>query len=41
MKPRRMSWVGNVARVEASRGAYMALEGQPEGKKPLGRRRLK
>jgi hypothetical protein len=38
MKPRRMRWVGHVARME-KRNAYRILVGKPEGKRPLGRPR--
>ena len=34
-----MRWVGHVARMGDSRGAYRVLVGKPEGKRPLGRRR--
>ena len=40
MKSRR-SWEGLVARIGKSRGAYRVLVGKPEGKKPLGRPRLR
>jgi hypothetical protein len=39
IKSRRMSWVGHVARMRESRGVYMVLVGEPEGKRPLGRPR--
>ena len=39
IKSRRMRWVGNVARVEESRGVYSVLVGKPEGKRPLGKPR--
>jgi ribonuclease I len=38
-KPRRMKWVGHVACVGDSKGAYFGEE--PEGNRPLGRSRLK
>ena len=39
MKLRRMRWAGHVARMEKRRGAYRALVGKSEGKRPLGRPR--
>jgi len=36
-----MRWEGHVARMGESRSLYRVLEGKPEGKKPLGRRRRK
>jgi hypothetical protein len=39
IKPRRMRWVGHVARVGETRNAYRILVGKPEGKRPLGRPR--
>jgi hypothetical protein len=41
MKSRRMRWAGNVARIGEMRSAYKILVGKPEGKRPLGRLRLK
>jgi hypothetical protein len=40
---RRLRWVGHVARVGGREGrvAYRILVGEPEGKRPLGRHRLK
>jgi hypothetical protein len=38
-KSRRMGWAGHVARMGEERGAYRALVGKPEGKRPLGRPR--
>jgi hypothetical protein len=38
---RRMSWAGNVTRMEAKRNAYRILVGKPDGKRPLGRPRHK
>jgi hypothetical protein len=35
-----MRWAGNVARV-GGRGAYRVLVKKPEGKRPLGRTRLR
>jgi hypothetical protein len=40
-KSRRMRWAGHVARMEAKRNAYRLLMGKPEGKRPLGRPRLR
>ena len=40
VKPRRR-WAGHVARMGESRGAYGVLVGRTEGKKPLGRPRLR
>jgi hypothetical protein len=39
MKSRRLRWVGHVARMGERRGAYRALVGKPEGRRPLGRPR--
>jgi hypothetical protein len=42
IKPRRMRWVGHVARMGKERKVYKALVGNPEGKRTLerpGRRR--
>jgi hypothetical protein len=39
MKRRRLRWAGHVARTRERRGAYRALVGRPEGRKPLGRPR--
>jgi hypothetical protein len=41
IKSRRMRWVRHVARMGEGRGIYRALVGRPEGKRPLGRRRLR
>jgi hypothetical protein len=41
IKSRRLRWVGHVARIGAKRNAYRILVGNPEGKKPLGRPRLR
>jgi hypothetical protein len=38
---RIMRWTGNVARVEEGRGVYRVLVGNAEGKRPLGRPRLR
>jgi hypothetical protein len=39
IKSRRLRWTGHVARMGERRGAYRALEGKPEGRRPLGRPR--
>jgi hypothetical protein len=39
MKSRRLRWAGNVARRGERRGAYRALVGTREGRRPLGRPR--
>jgi hypothetical protein len=39
IKSRRLRWTGNVARMGERRGAYRALVGKPEGRRPLGRPR--
>jgi hypothetical protein len=36
-KSRRLRWAGHVARMGERRGAYRALVGKPEGRRPLGR----
>jgi len=36
-----MRWAGNVARVGDRRSAYRILEGRPEGRRPLGRLKLR
>jgi hypothetical protein len=41
IKSGRMRWVGHVACMGEGRGAYRVLVGMPEGKRPLGRPRLK
>jgi hypothetical protein len=41
IKSRRMGWAGHVARMEEGRGVYRVLVGRPEGKRPLGRPRLR
>ena len=41
IKSRRMSWAGHVARMGEKRGVYRVLVGKPEGKRPLGRPRLR
>jgi hypothetical protein len=39
IKPRRMRWVGHVARMSDKTSAYRILVVRPEGKRPLGRPR--
>jgi hypothetical protein len=41
IKSRRMRWAGNVARMGEGRVAYRILAGRPEGRRPLGRPRLR
>jgi len=41
IKTRRMRWVGNVALMGDRKGLYKVLVGKPEGKRPLGRPRLR
>jgi hypothetical protein len=41
VKSRRMRWTGHVARMGEERGVHRVLVGKPEGKKPLGRPRLR
>jgi len=41
IKSRRMRWAGHVARMVEERGVYRVLVGKPEGKRPLGRPRLR
>ena len=41
IKSRRMRWAGHVARTGERRGVYRGLVGKPEGKRPLGRPRLR
>jgi hypothetical protein len=36
-----MRWAGHVARTGEKRNAYRILVGKPEGKKPLGRPRVR
>jgi hypothetical protein len=38
---RRLIWAEHVARMGERRGAYRALVGKPEGRRPLGRPRRK
>jgi hypothetical protein len=39
IKSRRLRWAGHVARMGERRGAYRALVGKREGRRPLGRTR--
>jgi hypothetical protein len=39
IKSRRLTWAGHVARMGERGGAYRALVGKPEGRRPLGRPR--
>jgi hypothetical protein len=41
MKSRRLRWAGHVARMGERRGAYRALVGKPDGRRPLGRPRCR
>jgi hypothetical protein len=41
IKSRIMRWAGHVARIGEGRGVYRVLVGKPEGKRPLGRPRLR
>jgi hypothetical protein len=41
IKSRRMRWAEHVARTGERRCAYRCLLGKPEGKRPLGRPRLR
>jgi len=41
IKSRRMRWAGHVARMGERKGVYRILVGKPEGKRPLGRPRLR
>jgi hypothetical protein len=41
IKSRRMRWVGHVARMGEKRNAYRLLVGKPEGKRPLGRPKVR
>jgi hypothetical protein len=41
MKSGRMRWAEHVARMGEKRNVYRLLVGKPEGKRPLGRPRLK
>jgi hypothetical protein len=41
IKSRRMRWAGHAARIEEGKGVYRDLVGKPEGKRPMGRSRLR
>jgi hypothetical protein len=41
IKLRRMRWVGRVAWMGEERGVYSVLVGKPEGKRQLGRPRVR
>jgi len=41
IKSRRMRWAGHVAHMGEERGVYRVLVGKPEGRRPLGRPRLR
>jgi hypothetical protein len=41
IKSRRMRWAGHIARMVEGRGVYRVLVGKPEGRRPLGRLRLR
>jgi hypothetical protein len=41
MKARRMRWVGHVARMGEKRNVYRLFVGKPEGRRPLGRPKLR
>jgi hypothetical protein len=41
IKSRRMWWTGHVARMREERKVYTVLVGKPEGKRPLGRPRIR
>jgi len=41
IRSRRMRWAGHVVRMGERRGVYRVLVGKPEGKRPLGRPRLR
>ena len=41
VKLRRMKWVGHVACMGEGRGVHRVLVGKPEGRRPLGRPRLR
>jgi hypothetical protein len=41
IKSRKMRWAGHVARMGECRGAYRILVGRPEGRRPLGRPKLR
>jgi hypothetical protein len=39
IKPRKMRWAGDVARMRETRNAYRVLVGKPQRKRPQGRSR--
>jgi len=41
IKSRRIRWTGHVTRMGEGRGVYRVLVGKPEGKRPMGRPRLR
>jgi hypothetical protein len=41
IKSRRMRWAGHVAKMGEKMNAYRLLVGKPEGRRPLGRPRLR
>ena len=41
VKSRSMRWAGHVARMGEGRGVHRVLVGKPEGKRPMGRTRLR
>jgi hypothetical protein len=41
IKSIRMRWAGHVAHIGEKRGVYRVLAGIPEGKRPMGRPRLR
>ena len=41
VKSRRLRWAGHVTRMGNERGAWKLLVGKPEGKRPLGRPRMR
>ena len=41
VKSRKLRWAGHVTRMENERGAWKLLVGKPEGKRPVGRRRIR
>jgi hypothetical protein len=41
IKSRRMRWSGHIARKGEKRNAYRILVGKPQGKRPVGRPRLR
>ena len=41
IKSKRMRWAGHVAHMDEERSLYRVLVGKPEGRRPLGRPRLR